>query len=72
MSMNLYVGGFAPGTDGVGVCGCLQDLFEAHRIDVPVKIFVFLDMREDRVNWSNFMADMTVTAHPIRVLCLDQ
>ena len=28
-------------------------------------IFVFLDMREDRVNWSNFMTDMTGYAPPI-------
>ena len=28
-------------------------------ITPPDEIFVFLDMREDRVNWSNFMADMT-------------
>ena len=31
---------------------------------MPTKIFVFLDMREDRVNWSNFMTDMTGYSPP--------
>src|SRR6185436_3504259 len=29
------------------------------QITTPAKIFVFLDMREDRVNWSNFMTIMS-------------
>jgi prepilin-type N-terminal cleavage/methylation domain-containing protein/prepilin-type processing-associated H-X9-DG protein len=72
MSMNLYVGGFAPmlgvdplpnGTDGH------WPFAEPYRVytkisaftgnSSPAKIFVFLDMREDRVNWSNFMIDMS-------------
>jgi prepilin-type N-terminal cleavage/methylation domain-containing protein/prepilin-type processing-associated H-X9-DG protein len=67
MSMNLYVGGFAPapGTGPNGDAGgwpfaapyTVYSKFSA--ITVPTKIFVFLDMREDRVNWSNFMTDMT-------------
>ena len=58
MSMNLYVGGF-DGTDGgwpwANPCHIYAKLPE---IDVPTKIFVFLDMREDSVNWGNFMTCM--------------
>jgi prepilin-type N-terminal cleavage/methylation domain-containing protein len=67
MSMNLYVGGFAPargagqaGTDGGW--GFAKDYMvypKLTSITVPTMIFVFLDMREDRVNWSNFMTDMS-------------
>jgi prepilin-type N-terminal cleavage/methylation domain-containing protein/prepilin-type processing-associated H-X9-DG protein len=60
MSMNLYVGGFAPGTDGGwGFADAYKIFGKLTAIVPPDKIFVFLDMREDRVNWSNFMADMT-------------
>jgi len=68
MSMNLYVGGFAPrvGTDPLpfGTAGgwsfaANYTIFgKQSAIKVPSKIFVFLDMREDRVNWSNFMTIM--------------
>ncbi|HVV73877.1 MAG TPA: prepilin-type N-terminal cleavage/methylation domain-containing protein, partial [Verrucomicrobiae bacterium] len=77
MSMNLYVGGFAPqvgadplpyGTDGhwpfahpYNVYGKLSSISGASPAS---KIFVFLDMREDRVNWSNFMTDMTGYSPP--------
>ena len=73
MSMNLYVGGFAPvpemgdkppnGTDGHWPFAASYQIYP--RLDSmigrssPAKIFVFLDMREDRVNWSNFMIDMS-------------
>jgi len=72
MSMNLYVGGFAPvvgvdplpnGTDGGWPFGAAYSVYPKlsliNGISSPSKIFVFLDMREDRVNWSNFMTDMT-------------
>jgi len=66
MSMNLYVGGFAPqrgqgvlGTDGGWAFAHAYQIFgKLTTIPEPAKIFVFLDMREDRVNWSNFMAIM--------------
>ena len=67
MSMNLYVGGFAPPKGG-GQCGNdggwgFADPYQVYckmsSINPPTKIFIFLDMREDRVNWSNFMTDMT-------------
>ncbi|HWX22283.1 MAG TPA: type II secretion system protein [Candidatus Binatia bacterium] len=58
MSMNLYVGGF-DGTDGGWPWA---DPFHVYaklsEIDPPSKIFVFLDMREDSVNWGNFMTYM--------------
>jgi prepilin-type N-terminal cleavage/methylation domain-containing protein len=69
MSMNLYVGGFAPkvGVDPLpeGTPGgwSFADGFMIYsklsKIKSPAKIFVFLDMREDRVNWSNFMTIMS-------------
>jgi prepilin-type N-terminal cleavage/methylation domain-containing protein/prepilin-type processing-associated H-X9-DG protein len=76
MSMNLYVGGFAPceicsppdpvpfGTDGNWPFAADYMVYTKLSAIVapkgpPDKIFVFLDMREDRVNWSNFMVDMT-------------
>jgi hypothetical protein len=72
MSMNLYVGGFAPvlgtdplpnGTDGhwpfAAPYSVYPKLTMISGVSPPSKIFVFLDMREDRVNWSNFMTDMT-------------
>jgi len=66
MSMNLFVGGFAP-PPGAGPLGndggwaWAKDFMiypKLSMINPPSKIFVFLDMREDRVNWSNFMMDM--------------
>lgn len=69
MSMNLYVGGFAPkvGSDPLpgGTAGgwSFADGFMVYpklsMIKAPSKIFVFLDMREDRVNWGNFMTIMS-------------
>ncbi len=72
MSMNLYVGGFAPvvgvdplpnGTDGHWPFAqgywVYPKLSAINGYSSPSKIFVFLDMREDMVNWSNFMIDMS-------------
>jgi prepilin-type N-terminal cleavage/methylation domain-containing protein/prepilin-type processing-associated H-X9-DG protein len=73
MSMNLYLGGFAPyiaagepppdGTDGGWPFAAGYRIY--HKLSdltggagPPDKIFVFLDMREDYINWSNFMTDM--------------
>jgi hypothetical protein len=68
MSMNLYVGGFAPkiGQDtlpygtagGWGWAANYRIYPKLSAITFPSKIFVFLDMRHDRVNWSNFMTIM--------------
>jgi prepilin-type N-terminal cleavage/methylation domain-containing protein len=58
MSMNLYVGGF-DGTDGGWTWADPYRIYSKQTgIDFPSKIFVFLDMREDSVNWGNFMTDM--------------
>jgi len=69
MSMNLYMGGFAPapppqgGIDGDNGGWAFADPYvifhKMTQITQPTMMFVFLDMREDRVNWSNFMTDMT-------------
>jgi prepilin-type N-terminal cleavage/methylation domain-containing protein len=67
MSMNLYMGGFAPdkgqgqdGNDGGWLFAAPYQIFhKLSGISQPSMMFVFLDMREDRVNWSNFMTDMT-------------
>jgi prepilin-type N-terminal cleavage/methylation domain-containing protein len=64
MSMNLYVGGFL-GTDGGWTFAdnymVYSKLSQFGSISsAPAdKVFVFLDMREDRVNWGNFMSDMS-------------
>jgi prepilin-type N-terminal cleavage/methylation domain-containing protein len=68
MSMNLYMGGFAPvppvdtppdGTDGHWPFAAPYKIYtKMPRIDAPSKLFVFLDMREDVINWSNFMTIM--------------
>ena len=65
MSMNLYVGGFV-GTDGgwsfadpYCIYTKLNELSGAKPSPGPAKTWIFLDMREDRINWGNFMVDMT-------------
>ncbi len=70
ISINLYVGGFAPsagdpgGTGGWGfaqnwqVFKTLGQITSASDLG-PAKCWLFLDMREDRVNWGNFMVNMT-------------
>jgi prepilin-type N-terminal cleavage/methylation domain-containing protein/prepilin-type processing-associated H-X9-DG protein len=71
MDMNLYVGGFAPtqsdfnkgvrvGNDGNWPFADPYRIFsKISNIPSPSSIFVFLDMRQDAQNWSNFMQDMT-------------
>jgi len=68
MSINLYVGGFAPADFSQGGGGTVGGWSHAApyrvfnkttSISEASRIFVFLDMREDSVNWSNFMMNMT-------------
>ena len=69
MSMNLYVGGFVwtNGPLGDASWSFANGYAVYHKMSEfggsgsapPDKIFVFLDMREDRINWGNFMTDMT-------------
>jgi prepilin-type N-terminal cleavage/methylation domain-containing protein len=70
MSMNLYVGGFLgqatwPFAANYMVYSKLSD-FVAPVSGPADKIFVFLDMREDVINWGNFMThtDGFVPAQP--------
>jgi prepilin-type N-terminal cleavage/methylation domain-containing protein len=62
ISMNLFVGGF-DGTDG-GWTWAYQYRIYAKVSDIqgqagpPDKIFLFIDEREDAVNWGNYMTDM--------------
>jgi hypothetical protein len=64
MAMNLYVGGFCTGNPGPGNDGgyTWADPYRVFSkittIQNPSSIFVFLDEREDVVNWSNFMIEM--------------
>ena len=72
MSMNLYVGGFAPAaTDGTmfgngsGMAEFASTVFFGRLGDIsggfspgPAKTFLFLDEREDCVNWGNFATSM--------------
>jgi hypothetical protein len=73
MSMNAYVGGFAPvlgidplpdGTAGGWPFASPYRIY--HKVadfgaagGRPEQIFVFVDERDDFVNWGNYMADMT-------------
>jgi prepilin-type N-terminal cleavage/methylation domain-containing protein len=65
MSMNLFVGGFAPdsglgpGTDGGWTVADPYMVFsKSTQFINPAGVFVFVDEREDVVNWSNFMISM--------------
>ena len=65
MSMNLYVGGFAPtsfgqsaSAGGWSYANGYKIYAKSSQIQPPTDILLFMDMREDTVNWSNFMADM--------------
>ena len=64
MSMNCYVGGFV-GTDGgwtwadpYSIYVKLTDINGGKGTPGPDRLWVFLDQREDRINWGNFMTDM--------------
>ncbi len=66
ISMNLYLGGFGgPNESNLGwaknctVFFKMGDLAFGRAAPGPAKTFVFLDEREDCVNWGNFETDMT-------------
>jgi prepilin-type processing-associated H-X9-DG protein len=68
MSMNLFVGGF-DGTDGgyriADPYWIYSKLSQITGSAGPTeKIFVFLDEREDCINWGNYMTDMSGYANP--------
>jgi len=69
MSMNLYVGGFAdkkgPGTDGgwpwaapYVIYNKLSDISGGKPSPGPSKLWIFLDQRQDLINWGNYMCYM--------------
>jgi prepilin-type N-terminal cleavage/methylation domain-containing protein len=74
MSMNLYTGGFTPlpdedvyGNWDITTMPYLKQysvFSKVSGIRSPSNIFVFLDMRQDSVNWSNFMQDMKGYSNP--------
>lgn len=55
MVMNLYLGGFNGTMDSSSSWRLYRKFTE---INPPDKIFVFLDEREDAINWGNFYTDM--------------
>jgi prepilin-type N-terminal cleavage/methylation domain-containing protein len=56
MVMNLWLGGF----NGTGLDEKSWRLYRKYsEINQPDKIFVFLDEREDAINWGNFGTDMS-------------
>jgi len=60
MSMNLYLGGFGGSTSGTAWGQARVFLRFSDLVDPgPAGTFVFLDQREDSINWGNFAADMT-------------
>jgi len=60
MVMNLYLGGFKGNGGGVfDPKSCLLYLkFSQFAIPGPDRLFVFLDERQDAINWGNFYTDM--------------
>jgi len=58
MAMNLYVGGFL-GTDGGWTYADGYQIFtKTSQITSPAMTYLFIDEREDVVNWGNYMTDM--------------
>jgi prepilin-type N-terminal cleavage/methylation domain-containing protein/prepilin-type processing-associated H-X9-DG protein len=61
MVMNLYLGGFYGSGDGVFDSSVWRLFLKTSDLlnPSPGKVFVFLDEREDAINWGNFYTDMT-------------
>jgi len=61
MAMNAYVGGFAgtPINTGNMKAYTLYTTFSALSRPGPDRIFVFIDEREDAINWGNYLQDMS-------------
>ena len=60
MVMNLYLGGFEGTTGNLFADGAYIIYNKTSDLNVPgpARIFVFLDEREDAINWGNFYTDM--------------
>ncbi|SPE63356.1 conserved exported hypothetical protein [Verrucomicrobia bacterium] len=63
ISMNVFVGGFDGSDGGIATGNGYQIYSKLSSFSASTgpanKIFVFLDEREDCINWGNFMTDMT-------------
>jgi prepilin-type N-terminal cleavage/methylation domain-containing protein len=60
MAMNLFLGGFKGTGGGVFDPNQWTIYFKYNELSYPgpAKVFVFLDEREDAINWGNFYTDM--------------
>jgi prepilin-type N-terminal cleavage/methylation domain-containing protein/prepilin-type processing-associated H-X9-DG protein len=69
MSMNLFVGGFDGAQIGDGWWNNYWTYLKLSQLNSPGgppdKIFIFLDEREDCINWGNFGTDMSGYANPV-------
>jgi prepilin-type N-terminal cleavage/methylation domain-containing protein len=59
ISMNFYLGGFAGSDSGIPQAGRYRLFFKLGEIPPTAsKTFLFLDEREDVINWGNYLTDM--------------
>jgi hypothetical protein len=64
MSMNFFLGGFGGSSDGSSMAAPysvylkLSDIVGGKSTPGAAKTWVFLDQREDSINWGNFMTHM--------------
>jgi prepilin-type N-terminal cleavage/methylation domain-containing protein/prepilin-type processing-associated H-X9-DG protein len=64
MSMNFFLGGFGGSASGASFAAPYTIFLKMSQVTGgmgtpgPVKTFVFLDQREDTINWGNFMTHM--------------
>jgi prepilin-type N-terminal cleavage/methylation domain-containing protein len=64
MSMNFFLGGFGGGSSGANYIDPyviylkMSEIVGGKPTPGPVKTFVFLDQREDSINWGNFLTRM--------------
>ena len=61
MAMNAYLGGFGGKPIGTGNMGAYTVYLKYSQLSRPGadRIFVFVDEREDAINWGNFLQDMS-------------
>jgi prepilin-type N-terminal cleavage/methylation domain-containing protein/prepilin-type processing-associated H-X9-DG protein len=60
ISMNFYLGGFAGSDAGIPEAGRYKLFFKLGELPPTAsKTFLFLDEREDVINWGNYLTDMS-------------
>jgi prepilin-type N-terminal cleavage/methylation domain-containing protein/prepilin-type processing-associated H-X9-DG protein len=59
IAMNIYLGGFHGESPQSAPNYILYRTFSQLNVPGPSKIFVFIDEREDAINWGNFETEMT-------------